>query len=49
MTKVQNPVTEVPPSEQDQMDLLIMMEEANRALGASLDTSPVRIDAKRLH
>ena len=31
------------------MDLQVLMEEANRALGASMDTAPVRSDAKRLH
>ena len=49
MTEAQNLVTKVLPLEQDQMDSRVLMEEANHALGASMDTAPVRIDAERLH
>ena len=49
MTEVQNPVTKVPPSEQGQMDLQVLMEKANCALGASMDTAMVKINVERLH
>ena len=48
MTEVQNLVTKVPLLKQGQMDLRVLMKEANRASGASMDTTPVRIDAEWL-
>ena len=50
MSKVQNPVTKVPPLKQSQnLDLRELMEEANHASGVSKDTTPIRIDVEWLH
>ena len=50
MTKVPNPVTGVPPSEQGlNLDLRGLMEEGIIASGVSKDAAPVRIDVERLH
>ena len=50
MTKVPNPVTRVPPSEQGlNLDLRELMEEGIIASGASKDAVPVKIDAEQLH